>query len=602
MIYNPLDKKYKSITGAVPSNTQIKFRVKGDFDSVIFVVQKDGEKQCRYDMKRDQGFYELTLSFSTGLYFYYFDLGENRYIGLSSDFVGEVTSNVTKFQLGVYDNAFDIPSWLNGGIIYQIFPDRFFSSKTEFPEDANRVFHKNKNDIPVYEPNEQGEVLNNDFYGGDIKGIISKLDYLFSLNVTAIYLNPIFRAYSNHRYDTGNYFEIDYLLGDEKDLKELISEANKRGIKIILDGVFNHTGADSLYFNKYGRYDSVGAYQNEKSSYVDWYDFNKYPEYNSWWGIKTLPAVNKKEDSPFIDYICGENGVIEHYTKLGIGGWRLDVVDELPAHFVERIRKAVKKINSNAVVIGEVWEDASNKISYGKRRKYFSGDELDSVMNYPLKNAILDFVKNKDAKKLSYIIKEQADHYPKGVVNNLMNILSTHDTFRLISAVSGVKTDGLTKKQMANLFIPNEEYEECVFKVKIASLLQFTLPGVPCVYYGDEIGMQGFIDPLNRKYFDWDSKDFELLDWYKKLSKIRKELSVFSDGEYKEIYAEKEILIYKICNNESEVLICVNLSNNNCDLQFNGRLYNVIDGKTYSEKFIIEQSSFAILIKKCENS
>ncbi len=594
MIYNPLSKDYKSIIGAVPSDNDVKFRVKACFDSVIFVVKKDEEDVCYYPMIKNGEFFEYTLQFNVGLYFYYFICGD-KFISLGDNYQGEVSCEVNPFQLSVYDNEFTTPDFLEGGIIYQIFPDRFYSSNSEKEVGEGKILRKDKNQLPVFMPNDEGEVLNNDFFGGDLNGITQKLDYLKDLSVTAIYLNPIFSAYSNHRYDTANYFEIDALLGNEQDLIHLINEANKRGIKIILDGVFNHTGADSVYFNKEGKYANVGAYQSEKSAYYNWYDFIKYPTiYNSWWGIKTLPAVNKSENSPFIDFICNDDGVLAHYTKLGVGGWRLDVVDELPSHFVERIRKAIKSQNKDAIIIGEVWEDASNKISYGKRRRYFCGKELDSVMNYPLKNAIIDFVLNKNAKKLSTLIKEQRDHYPKKVIHSLMNILATHDTFRLLSALAPINVTGLSKSEMARITLTKKEYLEAVFNLKVATLLQFTLPGVPSIYYGDEIGMTGYSDPLNRCYFDWDNIDKNVYDWYKTLAKIRTTYSCFANGEYKEIATREGVFIYKIANEESEVLVAINISKDCVTLEFDGILLEHVNNKQYNGYYNLEKNSVAV--------
>ncbi|MBQ7339969.1 MAG: glycoside hydrolase family 13 protein [Clostridia bacterium] len=597
MIYNPLDINYKSIVGAVPNNTKIKFRVNNIFDSVIFVVQKEFEQVCKYQMTRIGDYFELELSFSSGLYFYYFELDNGKYISLSNNYDGEISSEIVKFQLSVYDSKFETPDWIKGGVIYQIFPDRFNRSNREIPKINGRVYHNNVSDVPIYKPDEKGEVLNNDFFCGDIQGIISKLDYLKELNVSVIYLNPIFEAYSNHRYDTANYMKIDSLLGTEEDFKELVNKAQENGIKIVLDGVFNHTGSDSIYFNKKGTYDVIGAYQSEKSPYVSWFDFISYPDnYNSWWGIKTLPAVNKSEDSPFIDYICGEDGVLEHYTKLGIGGWRLDVVDELPAHFVKRIRKAVKRVNKEAVVIGEVWEDASNKIAYGKRREYFLGGELDAAMNYPLKNAIVAFVKNGDSKALSNTVKQLTDHYPKKVLNCLMNLLSTHDTFRLLSNLSSVSVDGYSKEQMENLKISKNEWDKVIFRLKIATLLQFTLPGVPSVYYGDEIGMQGYKDPLNRMFFDWDNINYEILSWYKKISQFRSERKLFENGNYREVYANNGTLIYKIENEQDEIMVLINLSKNFVKLEIVGRVKEYFSNEIIEKEYVLKPNTFAIFL------
>ncbi len=599
LAYNPLDVFYKSITGAVPSNKKVTFRVKGEFDSVVLLLKKDANEsfEC-FPMEKMAGYFEVKISFSKGLYFYKFSLSDGRFIGQSEDLYSQIGYDVQCFQLTAYSRNYKVPVWINGGIIYQIFPDRFCRSSNKKTLEEDKVFHENLNDIPQYNPNSYGKVLNNDFFGGDLKGIASKLTYLKSLGVSAIYLNPIFKAYSNHRYDTGNYMEIDPLLGDKNDFITLVKKADRMGIKIILDGVFNHTGDDSLYFNKYGKYQSLGAYQSTKSKYYKWFDFKNYPyDYESWWGIKTLPSVNENCQS-YINYITGKNGVLTHYTKLGIGGWRLDVVDELPGKFVKKIRKAVKSVNKDAIIIGEVWEDASNKISYGERREYFHGFELDSVMNYPLKNAIIDFVKQKKVNPLVKTIREQIDHYPSMVLHSLMNILSTHDTVRLLSALSNESIVNKTKEQLSLIKIPDIEKSEVKFKLKCATLLQFTLFGVPSIYYGDEAGMEGYVDPLNRRFFPWGKEDKEIVEWYKFLGGLRAKYSAFVDGKYEQVFASDGTLIFKRKNKESEILICVNVGKVERQLEFSGKLYNLIDKNRYKDKYLLKGGSIAVFVNK----
>lgn len=599
MYFNPLDKHYKSITGAVCINKEITFRVKGDFDSVVFMLKKDldNEYKC-FSMKKNGNEFAFSLSIEeTGLYWYKFKINDNLFIGLGEDFTGVLTGEPIDFQLTIYSAGYSTPSWLSGGIIYQIFPDRF-NAVGETKPIKNRVIHQDKSDTPIFLPDEKGIVQNNDFFGGNLQGIIDKLDYLKELNVSVIYLNPIFKAYSNHRYDTGNYMEIDPMLGTIEDFNDLVKKANEKDIKIVLDGVFNHTGDDSLYFNKYGNYDEIGAFQDKNSKYFNWYQFKKYPEdYESWWGIKTLPATNKN-CSEYIDYITGKGGVLEYYTSLGIGGWRLDVVDELPAYFVEKIRDRVKKINPNAVIIGEVWEDASNKIAYGVRRRYFQGKELDSVMNYPLKDAILSFVKYGDSERLSLCVKEQIDHHPYFVLDSLMNILSTHDTFRLISAVADVDVEGKTKLEMDKIILSENQLKDAKFRVKIASLLQYTLYGVPSIYYGDEIGMQGYKDPLNRKFFTWNNIDDELHDWFVSLGELRSKFSAFAQGETCEIFSKKGTYVFKRCNDFSQLLICVNVGLDSYKLSFEGVLTDYFSKETYQNLFELKPRSFAVLYTK----
>ena len=597
--YNPLDKFCKSLTGAIAENTDITFRVKADSNTCFLVFSKDGCDDKNYlEMKKNGDAFELTAKFECGLFWYFFDLGYSNFIGLGAGLKGEYTKNPNSFQLSVYRKGFDTPSWFKGGIIYQIFPDRFCRGEMEKTIEKGKILRDDWYGTPVYKPNEDGKIINNDFFGGDFKGITQKLDYLKDLSISVIYLNPIFKSFSNHRYDTGDYMSFDPLLGTDNDFQTLLLEAEKRGIKIVLDGVFNHTGDDSVYFNRYGKYDSIGAYQSTSSKYYDWYNFIDYPnDYSSWWGIMTLPAVNKYNPE-YIDYITGKNGVLAKYTKMGIGGWRLDVVDELHGDFVKAIRRAVKTENPDAVVIGEVWEDASNKIAYGVRREYFLGEELDSVMNYPLKNAILNFVTCRDVNVLSNTVKEQVDHYPFSVLCSLMNLLSTHDTFRLFSAVSGINVYGKSKEAQANATIPENEYKNAVERLKTAVLLQFTLPGVPSVYYGDEVGMQGFTDPLNRRCYPWGKEDKDILEYYKKLGKIRSSFSAFESGEFTELYAKDGVFVYKRTDIQSEVLVAVNLSTKDVLLKFDGELYNLFTDELVSDFICLKPNSRGIFIKK----
>ncbi len=597
--YNPLDKYYKSHIGAVSAKTEITFRVKGDFDSVVFILKKDNEDNCRYlNMQKTGDCFVLNAEFDVGLYFYRFSVGGDKFLGLGENYCGVITDKPNDFQLTVYDKDYSVPEWLKGGVIYQIFPDRFCNGGGEKLVHKNKILHKTWSEMPIFEPNEKGQILNNDFFGGDLKGIINKLEYIKSLGVNAIYLNPIFEAFSNHRYDTGDYMKIDPLLGTEEDFINLINTAENLGIKIILDGVFNHTGDDSLYFNKYGNYDSLGAYQSKDSKYYGWYNFKNYPEdYESWWGITVLPSVNESNPD-YVEYITGENGVIEKYTKLGIGGWRLDVVDELPTAFVQKIRTATKNINKNAIVIGEVWEDASNKISYGVRREYFQGKELDSVMNYPLEDAILNFVKSGEAKDLARVIKEQIDHYPHQVLHSLMNILSTHDTYRLLSAVNSVDISGKSKKETSIIKTPPEKMAEAIFRLKVASLLQYTLCGVPSIYYGDEIGMEGYSDPLNRQTYPWGQENTDILDWYKFLGDLRGKYSAFNCGNYKEIYVAKGKFVFAREDCQSSVMIAINLSDKPFSISYLGELTDLISNEKHKNEFCVLGRTFAVLINE----
>ena len=403
-------------------------------------------------------------------------------------------------------------------------------------------------------------MLNNDYFCGDLRGIEQKLDYLKSLGVTCVYLNPIFEAQSNHRYDTADYEKIDPLLGTEKDFCSLCHSAEKLGIKIILDGVFSHTGDDSKYFNRYSRYDSLGAYQSKSSPYFGWSKFNESPDdYESWWGIKILPEVIE-ENPDFIDYITGSNGIARKWLRLGAAGWRLDVADELPDEFLDSFRKAVKEEKTDALVLGEVWEDASNKSSYGKLRRYLLGDQLDSVMNYPFANAVIDFVREANAELFASRVMSIVENYPKEVLDVLMNHISTHDTMRAITALAGESCSFRDRKWQSTHSLDEKDYAYGVRLLKAASAIQFALPGVPTVYYGDEAGMQGYKDPFNRRCYPWGKENPELIEWYKTLGKVRAENPVFQDGRF-EILSSVAGCVAFSRKNDSEAILVISNSN-----------------------------------------
>ena len=602
--YNPLDRACKSYTGAFPTDTAVTFRIlwKGDgampdhLDARL-VLSRDGEERKPISMDRQSYGYSVTLRFhQTGLYFYYFRIGDD-YFGCGALRRGSFMplKNLVSWQITVYDKQYRTPDWMKGGVMYQIFPDRFYKAG-DLPIAQGKILRDDWGGLPNYRPNEFGKVLNNDFFGGNLAGITEKLDYLHDLGVTVIYLNPIFEAYSNHRYDTGDYLKIDPLLGETKDLDNLVSEAKARGIHIVLDGVFNHTGSDSRYFNRYNHYDSVGAYQSPYSPYFDWYTFHSYPDsYDSWWGIETLPAVNETSPS-YQEFIFGENGVLKTWLKHGIGGYRLDVADELPDFFLEKLRKAVKDCNSEAVIIGEVWEDASNKIAYSKRRKYLQGHELDSVMNYPLKDAIISYVLSGNTKQLRETIDLLIDHYPKQTLDVLMNILGTHDTSRILTVLSGKTCSN--KDEMAVTFLTEREKASAKMKLMMAAVLQFTLPGIPCIFYGDENGMEGFIDPFCRRCYDWTMPDNELIAFYKQLGKIRQNNKVFRDGEYKEIFGDNSCLVYSRQNGTDDTIyVYVNNSSDVYTMKFDGTYVDLLSEKKASNSLTCGARSFGILKK-----
>ena len=418
-------------------------------------------------------------------------------------------------------------------------------------------------DTPYWNEEQMNGIWNNDYFGGDLKGIEEKLPYIADLGVTCIYLNPIFESHSNHRYDTADYEKVDSLLGDENDLKSLCKKAKEKyGISIILDGVFSHTGCDSRYFNMYNHYNDVGAYNSKQSPYYSWYKFINWPdEYHSWWGIKLLPEVIE-EDESYRNYICGKNGILKKWLKCGIAGYRLDVADELPDIFLDDLRKSVKSENPNAIIIGEVWEDATNKFAYGQRRKYLLGEELDSVMNYPFADAVLDFVRFANGDSFFNSVMSIVENYPSQVLSVLMNHIGTHDTVRAITRLAGENPDGHDRTwQFEHNTLSKFDYLRGVSMMKIASLIQFTLPGVPSIYYGDEIGMQGMKDPFNRGCMAWDDVNDELLKWYKRLGQIRHSSKAFINGDFEKVYCDGGVIAYSRNCEYDSVLVAINNSN-----------------------------------------
>lgn len=605
LYYDPLDRACKSIRGAVPCHMDLSIHLymnkeSGEFQfsaqTCTLVLWRSGEEAKFFPMIREENCFSLRLKFhKTGLYFYHFELDGTPF-RCGKLRRGAFDGDTCDWQITVYDEAYKTPDWFKGGVMYQIFPDRFCKGEGDYPLGKGKYLRYDWGGLPSFRANEMGKVLNNDFFGGNLNGVREKLGYLKELGVTVIYFNPIFEAYSNHRYDTGDYMKIDPLLGTEEDFDRLVEEARSLGIRIILDGVFNHTGDNSRYFNKYGTYDSVGAYQSKDSPYYDWFDFKEYPMlYECWWGIETLPEVREQSGS-YQEFIMGENGVARHWLRHGIGGYRLDVADEMPDFFLKKLRTAVKSENPDAIIIGEVWEDASNKISYDVRREYLQGFELDSVMNYPLKNGIINFIRTGMTYYLRETIAMLLDNYPKETVDCLMNLLSSHDTPRILTVFGGEDCDN--KEEMAVRFLAENERIYAKQLLKMAAVLQFTLPGVPCVYYGDEAGMEGYQDPFCRRCFPWDNIDDELHGFYQKLGGMRNDLKeIFAEGEYREIFSDTGCLVYTREFSQKTVLVYVNRSSCKYDLKVSGRWREMLSEAVFSDEICIESNSFGIFTK-----
>ena len=558
--FNSLDPAYKTPFGAVAAGQAVTFRLTvpeslGYVDPHL-VLTKDHEDPVHYRMEfagqtPQQNHFTFTIAPGTpGLYFYHFDLYTD-FRRIYRDAGGEGVLRWTDgadWQLTVYEPDFQTPDWIKDGTMYQIFPDRFCEGKPDkLMPFADRIYRADKTGEPYFWPTEQQEgYLNMDYYGGDFAGIQQKLPYLRDLGVSCIYLNPIFEAHANHRYNTANYLKADPLLGTNEEFSALCAAAAKEGIRIILDGVFSHTGSDSVYFNREGRYGPGGAYRDRNSPYRSWYDFDSgYPSgYRCWWGFETLPEV--QEDSPsYIDFVCGKGGVIDTWLGLGASGFRLDVADELPDAFIERIRQAVKAHGEDKLLIGEVWEDATTKEAFGQRRTYLRGKGLDAVMNYPFRNAALSFVTSGDAAAVAEQILTICENYPAPALNCAMNFLSTHDTERAITAIAGEPANGRDRNWQSKRRISPMEMDDAVKKLLLGYAMIYTLPGVPCIYYGDEIAMQGYRDPFNRAFYDWNSTEQRLRGPLATLARLRRECDAFDGGRLEIVSAKGDILHYR---------------------------------------------------------
>ena len=506
----------------------------------------------------------------------------------------------SRFRLLVYQNDFATPSWFAGGVMYHIFLDRFCKGEGEVTPNRDAVINPDwVNGIPQY-PRKNGDpIANNVFFGGNLWGVIEKLDYLASLGVTVLYLSPIFEAYSNHRYDTGDYEKIDAFLGGEEAFDTLIREAHARGMKIVLDGVFNHTGDDSRYFNRRGTYKITGAYQSQTSRYAKWYHFRAFPDdYECWWGIKILPRLNHQNEE-CRHYFTGEDGIIAQWTKKGVDGWRLDVADELSDEFLDELRHVVKKnTDSDGLIIGEVWENAVDKTAYGNRRRYLSGGQLDSVMNYPFRNAILAFIKDGDAETFCHILTEIYASYPRAVSHSLMNLLGTHDTARILTLFGdGGKGEYLPNDTLAHLLLTEEERKSAVTLLKLASVLQFTVFGVPSIYYGDEAGIEGYGDPFCRRPFPWGREDADLLSHYRALGKLRREHPVLADGDFRFLEHNATSFVFERQGKGERILVLANMGDARI-FSVPAHSTNALTGKTLGSALTLNCAEWAVVSVK----
>ncbi|MBR6029868.1 MAG: glycoside hydrolase family 13 protein [Clostridia bacterium] len=512
---------YRSPLGPVAAGSSVTLRIRADEARAVLLRVWDGEEDF-YDMFQvEEGLWETKADILShpGLAWYDFIIqpqeGHAIRYGAPDDGLGGegdlYQHGLHSYQLTVYDPKYRTPEWMHGASIYQIFPDRFRKAPTESVDRrTNRRMHKEWEED--FFPNKQGENGSMDFWGGTLNGIREKLPYIHSLGVTVIYLNPVFESHCNHRYDTADYTRVDPLLGTNEELEALFREAEALGMRVILDGVFSHTGSDSLYFNAAGNYPTVGAAQSVESPYYPWYTFEHWPDkYRCWWGVTSMPEL-RKDNRDYQHFMFNqESGIVPRWLKAGAAGWRLDVADELTMDFLRKLRRSAKRVSRNALVLGEVWEDASNKVAYDEMRCYCCGDTLDSVMNYPLRTAILDFITGEsDAYDFVRLVEHQREVYPAPFRYALMNLVGSHDRARALNVLVGREGKDLSKADQAKLRLTPDEYALAVKRYKLCVDLLCALPGCPTIYYGDEAGLIGPPDPYNRKPFPWGHEDQEL--------------------------------------------------------------------------------------------
>ena len=553
LYHNSHELYYRSVFGAAPSGGTVVLRLRasqskeGTWQADVRLWQSNAGETI-VPMTWEDGVFEVTLTMPEKgcLLWYYFIVrhdGETVYYGNNSEQLsgkGRVSdTEPPAYQITVYDAAAKTPDWFKNAIVYQIFPDRFRrGKKTEAVLSGKKgaVIHSDWNDLPDYwKRPDTGEIEYYDFFGGNLAGIREKFPYLQELGVTAIYLTPIFESCSNHRYGTADYHRIDPFLGTNEEFAAFCQAAKEAGIRIILDGVFSHTGADSIYFNRFGNYPGIGACQSKESPYYPWYRFTEYPDvYESWWGVSDLPNVEETEPS-YMDFIINdENSVLRYWLRQGISGWRLDVIDELPSPFLRRFYKTLKEEDPEAVLIGEVWEDASNKISYGEQREYLCGYDIDSAMNYALRTIAVDFITcRKDARRMEAELLHLIENYPAQNFYAMLNLVSSHDIERILTVLSaGSDTHIQSAAEIGKK------------RLEVLMTWQMTMPGAPCIYYGDEAGLEGGKDPDNRRTYPWGREDLEILEWTKKLTALRRRHAALRTGRFLPLYADGDVFAY----------------------------------------------------------
>ena len=578
----------------------------GWIDDMYFTVVRN-HKNTYYKLKHlknEDGYvyFSSTIFLETSaVYRWFFQFkanGNTKYMDKDAFTSGFLSNN----KLGKLSVNFDTPKWAQGAIMYHIFVDRFNRGEKNKPEDMPRRKVYDSFDSPV-EPGFIGDMnVNNDFYGGDLKGITNKLSYIKSLGTDIIYLSPIVTSQSNHRYDTADYENVDPYCGKNEDLKELCDKAHSMGMKVVLDAVFSHTGDDSKYFNRLGTYDNIGAFQDINSEYGKFYEKtykNGKTYFNYWWSFETLPKCNKYAKE-WQNYIYGKDGIIDKWFNLGIDGLRLDVADDLPDEFIEGIRKAVKRNKKDGLVIGEVWY---NPMEMG--RGYLSnGKCMDTVMNYFLIDALIRYYKYGDVSKFGRILNEIYTEFPKGTIDTLMNFTSTHDISRPLSifgrnefktnsewAWDIYRNDNEPFKEVVNRCknltnLSEEELRRAKDIYKSYAFCLDLMPGIFSIFYGDEAGVIGYGNLFNRKPFPWNDIDKELLQFFRYLGSIRKENEFLKTADFDIVDITNNYFMFERKSNNGDALVAVNRTDSETPIYIPGKY----DGNDLSTIYTLNKS------------
>ena len=695
LYHNSWDSLYKYPFGAVTEGTDVTVRMhaqKNDLQYARVLVRNTNTNGSNlYNMEKvstiivDEKEFDVWEATFTpneiGVYGYKFIAGdgdtvkyyvEDGYEGKSGT-VGD--RNGLSFQLTVYDKDYKTPDWMKEAVVYQIFPDRFNNGDTS--NDDNKTNARGEEPIETPESwyslpdnprlGENGAadingaysgdgIWSNDFFGGDIKGIQAKLDYLQELGVNTLYLNPIAAASSNHKYDATDYKSLDPMFGTEKEFKAFTAELKKRDMHLIVDGVFNHVGDDSIYFDRYGKYDTVGAYEywayvydamnkegiseeearekadkyfvkngqtfseekwhlwfNIKNEKVDVGTTTERYSYQGWWGYDSLPEfksltkeeaielglASKKDEfvdkasewnnKELVDYIYKDkDSVAKQWINWGADGWRLDVANEVDTIFWNDFREEMKAHNSETLILGEIWDDAS---------KYFIGDQYDSVMNYRIRAALIDYLKNGNATRLNDTLMAVYEDYPAEAFYALMNLMGSHDVARAIYILGG----GSDTAERAEFGYYNEELGKQ--RLKLAALFEFGYAGAPTIYYGDEAGVTGSKDPDCRRSYPWGNEDESLVSFYEAIGSVRENnKDLFSHGDLTTLYTGTEgVYVYGRTYNGEHAMVAVNPTNTDATVtlelnKFTGNGTEFVDGLDNNYKVEVKDGKVQITI------